>query len=85
MCSAMQRVRLLVFNAALGVLDYSVPKGTVLEPGSIAVAPLGPRQILGVVWEPERLEAGEVPDSKLRPIVEVLPVPPLRTPLRRLI
>ena len=81
----MDRVRLLVFNAVLGALDYRVPDGMAVEPGSVVVAPLGPRQILGIVWEPERLETSEVPDSKLRPIIEVLPAPPLREPLRRLI
>jgi primosomal protein N' (replication factor Y) len=81
----MNRARILVFNAALGALDYRVPEGMKVGPGSIVVAPLGPRQILGIVWEPESLEAGEVPEAKLRPIVEVLPVPPLPAPLRRLI
>ncbi len=81
----MNRVRLLVFNAALGVLDYRVPPGMSVEPGSIVLAPLGPRQILGIVWEAERLDAKEVPEAKLRPLMEVLPVPPLRAPLRRLI
>ena len=81
----MHRVRLLVFNAALGPLDYRVPDGMAVEPGSVVIAPLGPRQILGIVWEPERLPASEVPDSRLRPLLEALPVPPLREPLRRLI
>ncbi len=81
----MQRVRLLVFNAVLGALDYRVPEGMAIEPGSIVVAPLGPRQILGIAWEPERLETAEVPDAKLRPIIDVLPAPPLPAPLRRLI
>jgi len=81
----MNRVRLLVFNAALGVLDYRVPDGMTTVPGSLVVAPLGPRQVLGIVWEPERLEAGEVPEHKLRPLLEVLPVPPIAAPLRRLI
>jgi len=81
----MARVRLLVFNAALGPLDYRVPEGMTVEPGAVVVAPLGPRQIVGIVWEPERLPAVEVPDSRLRPLVEVLPVPPLAAPLRRLI
>jgi len=81
----MNRVRLLVFNAALGALDYRVPDGMAVEPGSVVVAPLGPRQIVGVVWEAERLPATEVPDSKLRPLLEMLPVPPLPAPLRRLI
>ncbi|KUO57780.1 MAG: primosomal protein N' [Sphingomonadales bacterium BRH_c42] len=81
----MNRVRLLVFNAALGVLDYSVPKGMKVGPGSVVIAPLGPRQVTGIVWERERLPANDVPDAKLRPIIEVLPVPPLSTALRRLI
>ncbi|HKR93197.1 primosomal protein N' [Novosphingobium sp.] len=80
----MKRVRLLVFNAALGALDYRVPEGMAVEPGSIVIAPLGPRQVLGVVWEPERLSTQEVPETKLRPLLEALPVPPLPAPLRRL-
>src|SRR5690606_15775042 len=75
----------LVFNAALGALDYSVPAGMAVEPGSVVVAPLGPRQIVGIVWDEERLPANSVPDSRLRPLIEVLPVPPLRPALRRLI
>ena len=46
----MDRVRLLVLNAALGPLDYRVPEGMAVEPGSVVIAPLGPRQILGIVW-----------------------------------
>ena len=81
----MTRVRLLVFNPALPVLDYRLPAGLAVEFGQLVMAPLGPRQVLGIVWEPERLGGDEVPESKLRPILEVLPVPPLSTPLRRLI
>ena len=81
----MNRVRLVIFNAALGPLDYRVPEGMDIEPGSVVVAPLGPRQIVGIVWEADRLLATEVPESKLRPLIGVLPVPPLRAELRRLI
>ncbi len=81
----MKRVRILVFNAALGVLDYRVPEGMAIEFGSVVIAPLGPRQVLGIVWEPERLSAQDVPESKLRPLLEALPVPPLPERLRRLI
>ncbi|MEJ2459260.1 MAG: primosomal protein N' [Novosphingobium sp.] len=81
----MKRVRLLVFNAALGVLDYRVPEGMAIEYGSVVIAPLGPRQVLGVVWEADHLSAQDVPESKLRPLLEVLPVPPMPAQLRRLI
>lgn len=81
----MNRARLIIFNAALGPLDYRVPEGMEVGPGSVVIAPLGPRQIVGIVWEAERLPATEVPESKLRPLVGTLPVPPLRAELRRLI
>ena len=81
----MNRARLLVFNAALGTLDYRVPDGMEVQEGSVAVAPLGPRQVTGIVWDPERLPSDTVPDSKLRPLLGVLPVPPLKPALMRLI
>ena len=81
----MNRVRLLHFNAALGPLDYRVPEGMEVGPGSVVVAPLGPRQIVGIVWEAERLPTEPVPDAKLRPLMAVLPVPALKPELRRLI
>ncbi len=81
----MNRVRILAFNPVLNVLDYRVPDGMATEIGSVVVAPLGPRQILGIVWEPERLPAADVADAKLRPLLEVLPVPAFAPALRRLI
>jgi primosomal protein N' (replication factor Y) (superfamily II helicase) len=71
-------------NAALGPLDYRVPDGMQVEPGSVVVAPLGPRQLLGVAWEPERLKTEEVGDNRLRPLVSALDIPPIAAPLRRL-
>ena len=82
----MQRARVLLLNAALGPLDYRVPAGMAAEPGSIVVAPLGPRQLLGVVWEPERMPSdAEVGDNRLRNLLGVAAVPPLGTALRRLV
>ena len=80
------RARVLILNAALGPLDYRVPAGTTVEPGSIVVVPLGPRQLLGVVWEAERMPSdAEVGDNRLRNLLAVADVPPLGAPLRRLI
>ena len=80
------RARVLILNAALGPLDYRVPAGMEVGPGSIVVAPLGPRQLLGVVWEEERMPSdAEVGDNRLRPLLGVVDVPPLAAPLRRLI
>ena len=73
-------------NSALGPLDYRVPHGMTVEPGSLVIAPLGPRQLLGVVWEPERMPSdAEVGDNRLRNLIDVLPVPPLTDAMRRLI
>ena len=80
----MNRARVVTLNAALGPLDYRVPDGMHVEPGTVLIAPLGPRQLIGVAWEPERLPTEEVGDNRLRPIVGTLDVPPIRTPLRRL-
>ena len=81
----MNRVRCLVLNAALGPLDYKVPEGLRVEPGSVVECPLGPRTVIGIVWEAERRPGTEVPAEKLRPLRGILPVPPLSAPLRRLI
>jgi primosomal protein N' (replication factor Y) len=80
----MKRARVVTLNAALGPLDYRVPEGMHVEPGSIVVAPLGPRQLLGVAWEADRLPANDVPDTRLRPLAGLLDVPPIAAPLRRL-
>jgi primosomal protein N' (replication factor Y) (superfamily II helicase) len=82
----MSRARVLLLNPALGPLDYRVPHGMTVEPGSIVLAPLGPRQMIGVVWEEEAMpSAGEVGDNRLRNLLQLFDVPPLGAPLRRLI
>ena len=82
----MARARVLLLNAALGPLDYRVDREHEVVPGSIVLAPLGPRQLTGVVWEPERMPSdAEVGDNRLRPLAGVYDLPPIAAPLRRLI
>lgn len=82
----MTRARVLLLNPALGPLDYRVPQGMAVEPGSIVLAPLGPRQMVGVVWEEEHMPSdAEVGDNRLRNLLQVYYVPPVGAPLRRLI
>ncbi len=82
----MARARILVLHPALDVLDYRVPPGMSVEPGSIVVAPIGPRQFAGVVWEPDRLSGGEeIGDNRLRNLLAVADAPPIPAPVRRLI
>ena len=82
----MSRARVLLLNAALGPLDYRVPHGMNVKPGSIVVAPLGPRQLVGVVWEEDSFpDVESVGDNRLRNLVELVDAPPLPETLRRLI
>ncbi len=82
----MTRARVLILNAALGPLDYRVPHGMEVEPGTIVEAPLGPRRIAGVVWEEDRFPGIEtVGDNRLRPLLAASHAPPLPAPLRRLV
>jgi primosomal protein N' (replication factor Y) len=81
----MNRVRCLILNAALGPLDYSVPDGMNVVTGSVVECPLGPRTVMGIVWDEGRLPGDVVDASKLRGLRSVLPVPPVAEPLRRLI
>jgi primosomal protein N' (replication factor Y) len=81
-----KRARVLLLNAAIGPLDYRVDAEHEIEPGSIVLAPLGPRQLAGVVWEPEHMPSdAEVGDNRLRPLLAVYDLPPLKATLRRLI
>ncbi|USI73626.1 primosomal protein N' [Sphingomonas morindae] len=82
----MSRARVLLLNAALGPLDYRVPREMHVAPGSIVLAPLGPRQLAGVVWEADRMPSdAEVGDNRLRNLVAPYDLPPIAAPLRRLI
>ncbi len=81
----MNRVRLLILNAALGPLDYKLPDGVSAPAGTVVIAPLGPRKVTGIVWDEGRLPGRDFDPGKLRAILEVVPVPPLSKPLRRLI
>lgn len=82
----MTRARVLLLNPALGPLDYRVPHGMVVEPGSIVLAPLGPRQMIGVVWEEDAMPSdAEVGDNRLRNLLQAYEIPPIGAPLRRLV
>ncbi|MBV9568943.1 MAG: DEAD/DEAH box helicase, partial [Hyphomicrobiales bacterium] len=44
--------------------SYRSPPGVTLRPGDLVVAPLGPRQTLGVVWATREESSSERPDLK---------------------
>ena len=65
-----------------GPYSYRVPKGMALEAGSYVIVPLGPRQMIGVVWAvTDKAET----DKKLRDVAEVFDMPPLPETHRRFV
>ena len=72
-------------HASLGsVLTYQT--ATALEPGTLVRVPLGKRETLGIVWNPNDADAtGEIESEKIRPIAGVLEgVTPLSTAWQQL-
>src|SRR5690242_1515957 len=76
------RVSVLLPLPLAGVYDYLAPPDVALQPGDFVVAPLGSRDVVGVVWG---AATGDVAPAKLKAIAERLPAPPLGEDLRRLI
>lgn len=56
-----------------GLLDYRVSRSGV-DTGSFVLVPLGPRKVVGVVWDKGE---GKFDPSRIRPIIKVLNVPGL--------
>ncbi|MEQ1687877.1 MAG: primosomal protein N' [Sphingopyxis sp.] len=86
----MSRIRVLIASSApitaLGPLDYTLPDEIEALPGTLVEVPLGPRTVLGCVWD----GAGDgtaqsIGDNRLRAILRCYDVPPLPRDLRRLI
>ncbi|MBT6403258.1 MAG: primosomal protein N', partial [Rhodospirillaceae bacterium] len=65
-----------------GPYDYKVPSGMTLQPGDFVHAPLGSREMTGVVWGPA---AGDVDEKKLRPVTDRIDTRPLPEELRRFV
>jgi primosomal protein N' (replication factor Y) len=76
-------VPVLVPMPAPGPYSYGVPEDMVVEPGSIVQVPLGPRQVIGVVWD--KNDGPAIDPKKLRPITKTFDCPPLREEMRRFI
>jgi primosomal protein N' (replication factor Y) len=76
---ATRTVPVLVPMPAPKPYSYAVPDGMAVEPGAIVQVPLGPRQVIGVVWD-----GGDegVDPKKLRPISRVFDCPPLAREMR---
>lgn len=81
-----------------GAYDYLIPPELAVEPGSVVTVPLGKREVTAVIWEmlpdtghaedkSDQRESGKaespLPLARLRPVFDVLPVPPLTVVARR--
>ncbi|SMX29984.1 Primosomal protein N' [Pelagimonas phthalicica] len=60
------------------LLDYRAPEGG-CHLGAFVEVPLGPRKVIGVVWGPGR---GDFDYSKIRQVIRVLDVAPMRDEMR---
>src|SRR3546814_269375 len=74
-------VPVLVPLPAPGPYSYSVPEGMHVEPGSVVQVPLGPRQVIGVVWDGG--DDGKLDPKKLRPITLAFDCTTLSAEMRR--
>src|SRR3982074_908458 len=77
-------VDVLVPVALNQTYSYRVPRGMELKPGDVVCVPLGPREVVAVVWA-----ENPTPDprlhNRLKDVSEKLDVPPLREELRSLV
>lgn len=74
-----ERVGVLTTQPLDRLLDYRAPEGGCFL-GAFVEVPLGPRKVLGVVWGPG---AGDFDSAKLRSVIRVLDVAPMRTEMRQ--
>src|SRR6185312_14101630 len=78
-----RRLRVLLPLPLAGALDYRARDGEpVPEPGRFVRVTLGPRQVVGVVWDGV---GDDLAEDRLKPVTEILPTPPLPEELRRFV
>src|SRR4051794_7911035 len=64
--------------------SYQVPRGMELKPGDVVCVPLGPREVVAVVWA-ENANPDPRLHNRLKDVGEKLDVPPLKEELRHLV
>src|SRR4030081_1556380 len=82
--SAARVVDVLVPVALNQAYSYRVPRGMDLAPGDLVCVPLGPREVVAVVWA-ENANPDPRLHNRLKDIGEKLDVPPLKEELRSLV
>src|ERR1700761_9507216 len=79
-----QIVDVLVPVALNQTYSYRVPRGMDLKAGDVVGVPLGPREVLAVVWA-ENANPDPRLHNRLKDVSEKLDVPPLKEELRSLV
>src|SRR5882757_9676293 len=82
--SATRVVDVLVPVALNQAYSYRVPRGMTLAPGDVVCVPLGPREVVAVVWA-ENAKPDPRLHNRLKDVSEKLDVPPLKAELRQLV
>jgi primosomal protein N' (replication factor Y) (superfamily II helicase) len=77
-------VDVLVPVALNQTYSYRVPRGMELAPGDVVGVPLGPREVIAVVWA-ENVNPDPRLHNRLKDVAEKLDVPPLKGELRSLV
>jgi len=77
-------VDVLVPVALNQTYSYRVPRGMELKAGDVVGVPLGPREVLAVVWA-ENANPDPRLHNRLKDVAEKLDVPPLKDELRSLV
>src|SRR6195952_1649229 len=82
--SAARVVDVLVPVAVNQAYSYRVPRGMDLKPGDLVCVPLGPREVIAVVWA-ENANPDPRLHNRLKNVSEKLDIPPLKEELRSLV
>src|SRR3954447_13800493 len=82
--AAARIVDVLVPVALDNAYSYRVPRGVDLQPGDVVAVPLGPREVIGVVWA-ENANPDPRLHNRLKNVGEKLDLPRLRQELRSLV
>jgi primosomal protein N' (replication factor Y) (superfamily II helicase) len=80
-----KRVRIVLLTQVIGPLDYRLPDWMEAGPGSVVVVPLGPRKLVGIIWDDGFFGEEAIDESRLRNVLELVDVPPIQPGLRRLV
>src|SRR3978361_48036 len=82
--AAARVVDVLVPVALNQAYSYRVPRGMELKPGDVVCVPLGPREVVAVVWA-ENANPDPRLHNRLKDVGEKLDVPALKEELRHLV